>query len=195
MDIQIKVPVKPYIRNYLLSIYQEQPLVLDRTYNCIILDKLYDLLTRPARRAGKRWQNMKSAQDYTQTIAVNLKSWPASKTGVHVSEEKVYHFNQFVDKLIKDRLFTQLDVLFSLMGFETYPDEVHRCDLPIDIKAHILSYMEYHNLEEGGMKWSSLYKAYQRFRNERNEKQGGTLSVPLFHVPHIPEFAAGRQSA
>lgn len=190
MDIQIKVPVKPYIKNYLLSLYQDEPLVLSLNSNCLVLDKLYDLLSRPTRKAGKQLENLKSTQGYTATIAVKIKSWPVSRNGLHLSEEKIKHFNVFVDKLIKDRLFTQLDTMLSMCGFETYPSDVKRYELPVDIKHVILRYMDYHNLEEGGMKWGSLRKAYDRFRAERSVTSGNALSVPLFHVPHNAELVA-----
>lgn len=186
MDIQIKVPVKPYIKNYLLSVYHQESrrgtaLVLELRSSCMILDKLYDLLSRPTRQAGKQLQTLKSTQEYTDTISVRLKSWPTAVQGLHLSEEKIHHFNVFVDKLIRDRLFTQLDTLLSLMGFECYPEEVHRCELPIDIRQVILRYMDYHDLEEGGMKYETLKKAYFRFRKDRKARLGGALSVPYFH--------------
>lgn len=189
MDIQIKVPVKPYVRNYLLSVSGDEPLVLLAQSNDLSAAKLYDLIARPDRRKGNDLSHDKSLDDYTETLVVRLKSWRGS-VGLHLSAEKIFRFNSFVEQLIRDRLFTQLDTLLSLSGFQTYPKDVQRCELPIDIKEVILSFMAYHDLEEGGMKWDTLKKAYQRFRNDRHERLGGALSVPLFSVLQNPEVAA-----
>lgn len=190
LDIQIKVPVKPYVRNYLLSLVADEPLVLAANSDNLVLDKLYDLLSRDTRQAGQRWRDMPSQQDYTETITVRLKNWSRKIGGFHLSEEKIKRFNTYVDQLIRDRLFIQLDTLMSLYGFETYPQDVKRCQLPIDIKQVILSYMDFHNLEEGGLKYDTIKRAYQRFRNERHRTMGGALSVPLFSVLQNPEIAA-----
>lgn len=190
LDIQIKVPVKPYIRNYLLSLSGEEPLVLVAKSNDLFLDKLYDLISRDTRQAGKRYQNMRSLAEYSETLTVQLKAWPRKIGGFYLSEEKIHRINSFVDQLIRDRLFTQLDTLLSLYGFDAYPQELTRCQLPFDIKAAILRFMDYHNLEEGGMKYDTLKKSYQRFRNERHRRLDGALTVPLFSVLQSPELVA-----
>lgn len=184
MNITIKVPVKPYIKNYILCKSGEAPLILSLRSNCIILDKLYDLLSRPGRRPYGR-ERPKVMQEYTEFVTVLIKSWPSAVAGLHLTDEKIHHFNVFIDKIIKERLFIQLDTMFSMLGFEAHPEDIQKDDLPINLKQTIESYLLYYDLEEGGLKCNSLERAYLRYR-----QQSAALAVPPVRVNETSIFAA-----
>lgn len=150
MKLSIKVPVKPYIKNFIVKYSGKEPIDLSARNSCLICDKMNDLLTRPQRYLyGK--ESPASLQKYEEKITFVLNSKQVHKYGFDLSPEKIIHFNNFVDKLIKDRLFILLDSMIALNP-RTNTDQTIR------------NFLQEYDLEEAGLRFRTLVKSYQRYK-------------------------------
>lgn len=164
MELTLKIPVKPYVKNFLISEYGQEPIVLTLRRPNIILDKLHDLLTRP-----NRYYRYDMGEDYSETITFVIKTWVLQTVGFEMSEEKVIAFNSFVNQLIKERLFIVIDALRSQNDYE--------------IKEIIQQYLDHNNLLDAGMNYETLKRAYYRYRQNKMKPSTWEIFSQL-SVPH-----------
>lgn len=144
----IKLPVTSEVYFFVLSELGRQPLQINAQNGHVVADKLYDLLTRP-----NRYEEYPHKEVYTHTLQVEVCPRTAKVCCFDLSQEKVFRFNKFVRQLIQDRLFLLLDALWAQRAGERPK-----------ITRIISEYIHTYNLQNSGISYDALKKAYYRYR-------------------------------
>ena len=153
MKLEIKVPVRPYVRNFLIHYAGPEPIDVTLRSSCLVVDKIHDLLSRPDRKLYGR-KPPSFMKEFTETILLDLGPQKLSCYGFDLTAEKILHFNNFIDKLIRDRLYLLLD---SMLAIEPRAN----------ISKTIRNFMRSYDLEEAGLNYYTLLKGYERYRDKR----------------------------
>jgi len=168
--MQIKIALTPAAYYFLLHefrLYRRtlpyQYIDLSAVQNNLITDKLYDLLERPTHFSTQHQQACYQSKD-TISLTLRLPQWVAARAGWELSDEKVHRFNKYVERLMQERLFTLLETLLHVPGERRLISDI------------IQTFIAQYGLEEAGMNYERLKKAYYRFRqNPRSDR-----TVPRF---------------
>lgn len=180
MNIKIKVPVKPHIRQYLITQFGNEIIAINSNNPCIISAKLYDLLTRPDRSTEYDMHSFSRAQEYTSHIYFEINSKTQRLAGFDLTDEKIYSFNHFIDLIIRERLFILLDALqMNLLVNTTGYKRKFKCPR-VKLKSVINQYIDLNDLSESGITYETLKKAYYRYRV--SARRPGAPQMP-WHIP------------
>lgn len=153
----LKVPVKAEVYYFLKSELGNKPVVVSGyAKQHVVVDKVYDLLTRP-----DRFQEYDLSADYSHHIEFEICERTLKICSFDISQEKVTRFNQFVMQLMEERLFTLLDAL-AISGSENRPK--------VRIAKVIFQYMESYGLQNADVTYERLKKSYYRYRMTRQDR-------------------------
>lgn len=146
--IEVAIPVKPYIKAFIIKELGEEKIKLHRSRN-FIHHKLYDLLQH-------EMNNKKSEApcNYGAKINMFISIDTFKRRGHHLNHSNIKSFNRFIEKIIKHRMYTLLDDFIDVMpSIEAHLPEVRK-RLGIDVEA-----------------WSddSIRKDYYRYRLSKNK--------------------------
>lgn len=163
--MQIKINLSPAAYYFLLHefrLYRRtlpyQIIDVSAVQNNLIVDKLYDLLHRPERFSTKIQQ---ACYQNKEAIPINIRlpNWVADQSGYALSEEKMHRFNRYVERVMQERLFTLLDTIQHLPVCQTPGNRILIRDI-------IGGFIEQYGLQEAGMNYERLKKAYYRYRQD-----------------------------
>ena len=150
MQITLKVPVKGYVKSFLVREFGSELIVLKSQRQNPIFNKLYDLLCRP-----NRYHPYSLDASYSEYVRFDLGSETVHRAGFDLRDEKVIGLNKFIDHLIRERLYILLDSAQQIKGFK--------------IKAWIEDYMEHNDLTES-FTYEQLKKSYYRYRQNKGQR-------------------------
>lgn len=152
--ICIDVPVKPYIKAYIISKLGD-PIKLTRDSH-FICDKLYDILEHKVNH-----QRTVAKCDYKEKIKVYISMDTFNRRGQHLNNSNVRSFNRFLEKMIKERFYEIMDDMVEVLpSFQNNLPEARR-RLGIDIEAWADDSMQkdyYRHRKEMGK--PMLYRGY-----------------------------------
>ena len=144
--ISICIPVKPYIKAYMIKELGEVMILSSSRH--IIYNKIYDLLERP-----QNSDKFDATCNYSEKIILLISISNFKKKGCNLNHTNVRSFNKFVELLVKHRFHNLMDdLVINNPGFKKNLDIVRK-RMGIDIDA-----------------WDddSMKKDYYRSRIKRN---------------------------
>lgn len=126
--IPIDIPMKPYVKAYLLKQLGEKP-VIDPRDN--IGNKMYDLLEHPTNERRSEYTNAR----YTTTVRIYINRRLFRVRGSHLNETNIKQFNAFVEGELKGKFYFLMDFCIDVFpSFEANLNYVRKV-LGIDIEA------------------------------------------------------------
>lgn len=168
--IDISVPVKPHVHQYLSYLYGGTILPVS-AYDPLLLTG-FMLLHRSRGYFGKADYDINYPSELTLRLPFDL----TFEGRLFISKESIISFNAYIERSLKMQLFGFLDMIIATSS--------------VKIKEGILCFLKRYEIDEKLWKYETLKKAYYRYRKNPRKFYGGMSPKisPLVALKKVQKF-------
>lgn len=144
MQIEIKIPIRSYLKKFIAYTHPVEPFALSNGKNCAYSSIFLE-------RLGKGFQPLKEEyKDYNDTLTLLMNSSICRYNSFNITPETITHIDGKLRDLFMRQMFITIDLIEEKKG---------------DIFAAIRDYMKQLDITEEDIKFETLIKNYYRYRH------------------------------
>ncbi|MFN0276767.1 MAG: hypothetical protein ACKVPJ_13555 [Chitinophagales bacterium] len=152
MDYPVVLPIKPYLRKYLIYHYKKEPIKIGR--DSFVGSYLMNLLQSKGDPAPDNW---KVPSD--KTLKFILGEWNFQRKGIYITSKNIAEFNNFVDGL------------FRMVVYESILDQYNQHLVNGYVKRGLFSselrrHLDKYKITEDDLPFDTIDKDFYRFRKD-----------------------------
>ena len=160
--IQINMPMKPYLRKFLLKKY-------GNTYKISfysLLGKFFlEILDKQYRKGDGK---IRSSSSYTFIIPKTI----VEKVGFDMPPQKMKRFEEMLESLFKSELEAHIDLTVEFDLYVNINDKNYK----LDVMKAMKQFLDFYKINEDELKLESVYRSYQRNKKDVGHKSTKALN-------------------
>lgn len=157
-SVSFHLPVKPYLKKYLLKKYGESFVVSRNSWLGSYLIEMMD----------KEYRKVNSQIDRESSYELIIPTSIVVRKGFDISTAKMKLLNEMIRKIFVNDLSSYIEV--SMCAKLHFKNEKHKSYNKQNAMQAIYQFLEFYGIEEGDLKVESLYRDYQRQRESDEDK-------------------------
>ena len=175
---QLKLPVHPYVRNYILSRYNSS------IWTPISGDRIGKYFLALLERVPNRYE--KYSLSYTHSLPITLLNDYVARRGCHISRESIVDFNEYVRLEILEEIMTYLMNLKNNIGVKKYRRVYMRETSSSKPKVVKMDHIIIHQLFE---KKEVIYDCLRKYNISEDEFAYESIKKAMYKL-HVPLLSA-----